>query len=486
MTQEISFDFIVSNFIGTGNASFNNNLSKLKYPNFTYMTKYTYILKTTTGLSFSLQFENGNKYYFIDNQNRKYPIVRLDYLVNQMITQYFKYNNSSMFIIIISRQGNGIKCTLMASVNDQTIMNYVGKNYSFETKGTIGFSKYCLEELGSSYNNTYISSLSETFYYLECNNMEGMIDLQKRVQVLSPHLTDDNQQQYYDLINEEGRKTLMAINSSYVNGNSINFNCPVIFIDITTVENVCVINNIYINDGNAKFFYPNSNGSIQLIGDNHSILKINQKENCLFNCIMINDINDLTISGNYKNFNLYYIGIREPKPQDIPITSNYIQPTYCDLGVYLNSLSITFHYELDNLFENVCGFGYGISYGLIKLNINSSSNKCSILVQTKKNDIISTVYSISNLQYRINQNYVFIGNDDDILIEKIGSNWQSCYMYTSYNNGIVKKIFPPGYFFNALFQQSNNTDFPYSTNDYFKIINNKKYSSCNFLTIYGI
>ena len=66
--QKIPFDFVVSNFIGNGNDQFIDDLSKLKYPNLSYM-EYTYTLKTSDSKQyFNLSFQKVNKkdnYYFI-------------------------------------------------------------------------------------------------------------------------------------------------------------------------------------------------------------------------------------------------------------------------------------------------------------------------------------------------------------------------------------------------------------------------------------
>jgi len=489
MTQNISFDFIVSNFIGTGNSSFTNDLSKLKYPSFQYMNTYTYNLKQTNGnLTFKLQFESGNKYYFIDSKNRKYQINKLDYNSNGLLSQSFKYNKISNIILSIQKQGSEIKCfiTKNGPLTDQTILQYLGKSFLFQSNEITENKKNKIEMDRSSYNNTFIYLISKSVYNDYSNEYNGY-SIYERVQKLSCHLTDDSQQQYYNLISSEGRKTLMAIS-----GSSLDQNRPVIFIDITSSNGTITINNIYINDGNAKFFYPNNNGSIQLIGTNHNVLRINKKENCLFNCMMLLAQNDLTINGDYKDFNVYFIGVR--KIEDLVYSEDYISPFYTSCSNLKSILNSKYKYIIGFTIEVFNSFGNsGKSYYIMEISVN---HRYSVDIYSGSNHVLkySATYDKGGSIYIVNNvacsdgnydifyiNTVFCGR---FVIQSISDDWSKCRLYTK-NNEIARHLFPHGYFSNNV-ERYNEQDQYVRTSDFEYEINGEKFNSFNEITLRGV
>jgi len=492
MTQNISFEFVASNFIGNENNSFSNDLTKLKYPDFTYINQYDYNLKEHNGnISFILRFKrvnNSNHYYFVDDYSRQYEIVKLTYLVSnnlKILTQEFRYDQFHNIVFSISKQtNNNILCSISTSttipvnITDPIIIKYVGKYFHFQMNSTTVDTKNCLERKKSSYNDTYISVITRQLWYITFPNggsSQQWNNLVETVKYLGCHLL---QNVNGSDVTEPGRKTLMVVN---YNGQ---YNIPVIFIDVTISSNgTATINNIYINNGQAIFFYPNSNGSIELIGSNYNILRVNKKENCLLNYIMLNSQNDLTVNGDYKDFNIICIGVRKPK--EIIYSNNYFPIETTSIS-YLNEnanngCTIKLRIEVNNVFNG----NETPNYYLLEIEFKNKilyGNSCNI--STYKcigNNNFQQVYSVSNIKYEFTSNvsfrlYYSNNNNNDILFWNYnhynnGSNgdsentWSCGLLCVKEYRSLAKLLFPPGYVFNGLFGSGNSSTY-YTLNGY--------------------
>jgi len=495
MTQSIPFDFVISNFLGNEAQPFSNDLSKLKYPDFTYINEYKYTLVSqdeSATFSIILKPKNEVNKCYICIENIELSITELTYEYNKLIMQFKKSRKNygvtigMTFNFIINKEPNGINCILTIDTEHCSFPkdNYINKDFFFRSNKTEINTKDCLEKGKSSYNDTYIETISESMQQLTIpygGSSQEWNSLVRSVKYLGCHLLPDNEIQLpNDLLPGNLRFTIMAIK-----GNQLRYDVPVIFIDATDIngQQIKMLNNIYVNDGNANFIYPINNMSIEMY---NNVLRVKRGINCLFNCIMINGTDDLTINGNYKDFEIKYIGIRKPK--EIVYPNSYIE-----LGsvITCNNLediakdgcSIEFRLEVPNLFNGNENF----SYYLLRIEFKKESiygKKCNIFTIKRTNGHLENVYSISNVTYKFFMSVFLIlsidnDNDDKILISSL-NNWSYDLLCIKYYKTLAKALFPPGYVFNLV------SGIGYSTNDYRILIDGDFYYKANEIRLHSV
>jgi len=475
--QNIPFDFVISNFIGNNQQPFNNNLDKLKYPNFDYFDSFTYKLNTKDGqLKLDLLFKKNkindtylNMCYLVLNNNY-YRMNSLDYNTRSLTLKFIYDNNYSIYFIIENKD-NKIKCYINLSnvvgFTDQTIISYIGKNFFFDLKGTKANTKQCIEMKKSEYNNTYLSLLSQEIYEDESTNYKNKIE--ERVKYCNSHLTVNSQSQYIDIIKQEGRKVLMAINNSckYKNNNTNVYFGAVIYIDIETKlndNNISVtINNIYIDYGEVKYILPeNKNDSIVFSNNNYDKLRINKIDCCLFYLISLNGQNDTEFSDNYYDIDLYYIGIRNEMET---YYNKNLSNILCYYLLYRITPGLIITIKLPCIY---CENGNEIDF-IIQISFISSV-KCNISLYTiNENNLFEFLYSIDQINYNI-KNQEFIILDRSNIVLQFNNSSSTINFYTKYNEGLAKEIFLPGILFQNIKNLSNTlftkiSDYYYEIND---------------------